>query len=936
MKLVKLFFLSMFVLVMSNLNAQTDLNQQIPRDPNVVYGILDNGMTYYIRHNETPKNRAELTIITRAGSIQEDEDQRGLAHFCEHMAFNGTKNFPKHELVNFLEKTGMKFGAEVNAYTSFDETVYGITVPLDSAMFLEKGLLVLHDWASQVTFEGSEIDAERGVIHEEWRMHQGAQFRMQDELFKAIFNGSKYAERSPIGLMSVVDSCEYDALRRFARDWYIPSRQAVIVVGDINVAEVEKQVKELFSKIPKKENHREYVQVDIPNNDKPIIAILTDKENPSTSVQVYIKQDKVYQKTLKDYRNSIAESLYGEMINKRLQELTLSETPPFVYGYSGYSDFIGPKDVYAEVAVTKDDGIAVGLETILRENYRVLQNGFTATELEREKKSILNKVEKLYNDRNKQKSEDFVNEYKANFLISKTPIPGIENEYNYYKEFIDGITLDDVNAFAKQWIHDNNMIVIVMAPEKEGLKIPTKEDITAILEKVKTEKLTPYVDKVSTRPLFDEATLITSKGTVKSKTELKEIGTEKWLLSNGVTVYIKKTDFKDDEIIMTSYSKGGYSVYGQTDDISSKIASDIILESGLNGFDKIELEKLISDKNVSVTPYIEELSEGINGNSSVKDFETMLQLTNLYFTKPRYDKTAFSSYISRMKSALENQSVSPETAFRDSIKSTLSQHNKRSRPMSAKLLDEADYKRVHQIYRERFNDPSDFTFIFVGNIDITTAKPLIEKYLGSLSETKKEETWKDLNIDYPKGVVDVVAKKGTDQKSIVLLQLNHDFECTGKNKAVFKALNKILSIELIEEIREKQSLVYSIGAYPNFEKYPKQTASVTIYFPCSPSNIDVATDGTFKIFDKIINEGPSQVNLDKAKQQLLKEYETNLRENNYWLNILQTYFFNELPVKDFNKTDEIITSITTNDIKVAAKQYLNKDNYVRVSLKPVE
>jgi zinc protease len=929
-------FQSLLILALLSVSfawAQIDATNEIPRDPNVVYGKLDNGMTYYIRHNETPKNRAELSIVTHAGAINEDEDQRGLAHFVEHMAFNGTKNFPKHELVDFLERTGMKFGADVNAYTSFDETVYGITIPLDSADLIDKGLLVLHDWAHLVTLDGKEIDAERGVIHEEWRMSQGAQSRMQKELIGAIFRDSKYAERLPIGLMSVVDSCEYDALRRFYKDWYTPNRQAIIVVGDFDTKEMETKVKDLFNKIPKVDNPRKFTPADIPNNAEPIVAILSDKENPSSMVQMFIKHDKFELKTINDYKQSIAQDLYNVMINNRLTELTLSDNPPYIQGFAGYSEFIGPKDVYMSGAVTKENGILKGAETVLKENYRVKQHGFTATELEREKKSLLKSIEKLYNDRNKQKSKSYLNEYKSHFL-SGVPFPGMENEYKYYQKFVKGITLDEVNALAQKWITKENMVILAMGIEKEGVKMPTKDELLALINKVSTEKLEPYVDKVSTRPLFEDKKLISTTGKVDKKSKLKDFGATEWTLSNGVKVVIKSTDFKDDEILMNAYSYGGYSQYGQDDDISAKIATDIINESGLNGFDKIELDKLLSDKTVSVNPYIGELSEGFNGASSVKDFETMLQLIHLYFAKPRYDETAYNSYISRMKSVYENQAVSPENVFRDSISAVLSSNHMRSRPMSAKILDEANYKRVHKIYRERFNDPASFTFFFVGNIDLKVAKPMIEKYLGSLESTNNNEKFKDLGIHAPKGQVDVKAKKGKEQKSIVLLTFNNDFTYELKEKVALKALGKVLSIELIEEIRENQSLVYSIGAYPNYEKYPTPEASMTVYFPCAPDQIETATNGTLKIFRKIIKEGPSEVNLGKAKQQLSKELETNLRENRYWLNVMKSYSFNNIEKSEVNKTMKVIEDLTVEDLQNVAKKYINENNYVRVALVP--
>ena len=933
MKKISLFISLLFVITFA-FSQNYDVNSKIPVDTAVIHGVLPNGLTYYIRHNETPKNRAELTLAVHSGSIQEDEDQRGLAHLCEHMAFNGTKNFPKHKLIDFLEKTGMKFGADLNAYTIFDETVYGITIPLDSAQFLDKGLLVLHDWAHYVSYENEEIDAERGVVHEEWRMHQGAQFRMQDKLFQAIFKGSKYADRNTIGLMSVVDSCDYSTLKRFYKDWYRTDREAIIVVGDINPKEVEKKIKEIFGTIPKTENPRQYTQVDIPDNDKPIIAIMSDKENPSSAVQIFIKQPKFYIKTVGDFRTYLTFDLFNTMINDRLTELTHSDNPPYSYGYAGYSDFIGPKDVYIMMAATKAGQTLTGAEALLKENYRVKQFGFTKTEFERAKKTLIKKIEKRYNDRDKQKSKYFVEEYKANFLLPQKPYPGIYNEYKMTKQFIDGIKIDEVNALANKWITEKNMVFLIMSPEKEGLKIPTEQDVKDLLSKVKTEKLEAYVDKVSNRPLFDEKELGITPGKVKKKEKIKEIEAVQWTLSNGIKIVLKPTTFKDDEIRMTSYSKGGWSVYSQKDDISSKIACDIIEESGLNGFEKTELDKLLSDKTVNVYPYISELSEGINGNSSVNDFETMLQLTNLYFTKPRYDKTAYNSYISRMKSLYENQSLSPETAFRDSITAIMSNHSKRKRPMSAKLLDEADYKRVHQIYRERFNDPASFTFFFVGNIDLKKAKPLIEKYLGSLPNVNKEENWKDLKIDYPKGKHDIKAIKGSEPKSIVFMDISHDFDYNLKDRLTIDALGTVLSIDLLDSIREKLSIVYSIGAYPRYEKLPTASTSMVVYYPCAPDNIEKASSASLAIFDKITKQGPSDVNLFKAKEQLLKKYETKRRENKYWLDVIKSHYFNNIPLSELNEIDKTINSITKDDIINAAKKYLKTDNYIRVSLVP--
>ena len=936
MKKLQLFFIASLLLFTSSIFAQTDLNQELPKDPDVIYGVLDNGVTYYIRHNETPKNRAELTVAVKAGSVFEDEDQRGLAHFSEHMAFNGSKNFPKHELIDYLESIGMKFGPEVNAYTSFDETVYGIKVPLDTVEYLDKGLQVLYDWAFEVTFDGEEIDKERGVIHEEWRMNQGAQFRMMKKTIPALFKDSKYAERLPIGLMSVVDSCEHDVLRRFYNDWYRTDLVAVIAVGDFDVKVVEQKIKDLFNKKEKQENPREYKLVEIPNHKEPVIVITSDKEAQASSAQVFFKHDMFMQKTVKDYRTSIMHNLYNSMINKRLNELTLSETPPFIYGYSVYTHFLGPKDMYMAIAATKDDGLLTGMKAVLVENYRIKQHGFTVTELEREKKSLLKQVEKQYKNKDKQKSADYVNEYKSNFLLTETPFPGMEQEYAYYKEFMDGIKVEEVNAFANKWITDENMVVLLTAPEKEGVVMPTVEETKAALAEVKAGKYEPYIDKVATRPLFEDAKLLKDieLGKIEKKSKNKVFGSEEWILSNGVKVVFKTTDFKDNEIKMAAYSYGGYSVYPQSDDISSKIAIDVITESGLNGFDKIELEKLLSDKAVSLSPYIHELSEGFSGTATPEDFETMLQLTHLYFVKPRYDKTAYASYLTRSKANYENRSLNPQTAFGDTIRATLSQNSTRNRPWTSQILDEADYKRVHKIYRERYSDPSSFTFFFVGNFDAATAKPLIEKYLGSLSKDTREENWKDLGVRYPKGKIDKTVYKGEDPKSVVFMQFNQEFDYEMKSRIELDAISKVLSTKLLETIREDESGVYSIGAYPGSSKLPYTTSNVTIYFGCAPENVDRLSEGTFGEINKLKENGPTEADLNKVKAKLSKERESSLRENKYWLSTMKNYYFYNLELKDFPKYEKIVEDLSIESLKKAANKYFDDSNYVRVVLRP--
>jgi zinc protease len=910
--------------------AQTDLNTKLPLEKDVIYGKLDNGLTYYIRENKTPANRAELMLVVNAGSVLEDDDQQGLAHFCEHMAFNGTKNFPKHELINYLESTGMKFGADVNAYTSFDETVYGITIAMDSAEMLNKGLLVLYDWAHQVSFDGEEIDAERGVIHEEWRMGQGAMDRMQRKMLTALFHNSKYAERLPIGLMSIVDSCEYDVLRRFYKEWYRPDLQAIIVVGDFNGEEMETKVKELFAKIPAHENAREREVIDIPDHKETIVSVASDPEAPMGMIMMFYKHALKATVTVNDYRESMVEELMNSMINNRLQELTLLENPPFVQGSSAYTSFLGPKAVFMSFALLQNNNVNAAMEALVVENQRMNQYGFTQTELDREKSSLLKSVEKQFNEKDKRKSESIAQEYVRNFLPPHSPVPGIDYEYNLYKTYLETITLDEVNALAKSMVTDENLVISIMMPDKEGVEIPTDAEILEAYNTFNAEKVEAYVDNVKNEPLIAE---LPAKGKIAEKEKNKEIGYETWTLENGVRVVIMPTEFKVDEIRFEAISWGGTSLYDQEDDISADIAADIAMESGLGNFDQQELKKQLAGKNVNVSPFIYELSEGLRGSCTVEDFETMLQLIHLSFTKPRVTETAFNSYINKQKGMLENAQADPQQAWQDTLGVTMANYHPRRRALTAEMLDEANYKRVKKIVEQRFGDPGNFTFYFVGNIDKKQAKKLVEQYLGSLPKVGRTETYRDLGISAPKGSVDKTVYKGKDSKCMVIMNFNGKMDYTYRDRLEQNAISMILSTKLLEEIREKASGVYTIGAYPNHQQFPNPKFSSTIFFSCDPERSEELTKGVFAEIDKLIENGPTEVDINKMKEKMRREHETGVKENSYWLNKLKEIDQQTTSIQELNEFDAIIDSFDTETLKAAAKKYFGSENYIRVMLK---
>ena len=931
---MKLLLSSIFLLSTLMLSAQTnlDLNSKLPNDPAVSKGVLDNGLTYYIRSNSEPENRAELMLVVKAGSIDEDDDQQGLAHFCEHMSFNGTKNFPKHELINYFESIGMEFGPEINAYTGFDQTVYMLKVPLDKPEYMEKGLQVLYDWASQVDDADEEIEAERGIILEEERMGRGASDRMMKEWLPVFLRDSKYAERLPIGKVDIIENCKPEVLRRFRNDWYRPDLQALIVVGDFDQQEMVAKVKEKFSAIEEPKNPRAKETYDIPGHEETLVSIATDKEAQYPVAYVYYKHDLETSNELKDYRKSIIENIYMGMLNNRLAEKTQQADPPYLLGQSVYSHQFGPLSAYTSVTVTQGDKIITGLKELLLENQRVKKFGFTETELERQKTAVLNNMEKAYNERNNTKSLNYANEYMRNFLVTKEPFPGMENEYAYYKEFVPGITVDEVNALAKEWITKENRVVVITAPENEKTIVPNKDEVLALLDEVETAEIEPYVDAVSDVPLLSDEPFGSK---VSETTPIQNVDAVEWKLENGATVVIKTTDFKDDEILFNAWSPGGSSLYPLDDVVSVDLTTDVMAESGIADFDEITLNKMLSDKVFGLSPYISELSEGFNGSASVKDVETLLQMLYLYFTEPRFDEVSYQSLMQQYATVLENKSASPESNFRDTLNVVLSNYNEREKPMSVERLKEASFNKMKQIGRERFKNASDFKFFFVGNIDLETFKPLVEKYIGGIPTLNKQEEWVDLGIEKPEGVVNKVVNKGQEEKSIQYIVFHGDFDYTSQNRIQLDAMGRILSTRLLEVIREDKSSVYSISARPSSSKFPDPEYTVAISYGTSPQKLDELKEAIFDIIKEYIKNGPTDEEVKKAQEKMLREREVSVRENSFWLNVLSsTYYLKDGDFSEFGTYDELVKNIDVKSTKSAFKTYFDFDNYVSVALAP--
>ena len=927
----------LFVIFSQNgLKAQKiDMNAPLPFDTSVSTGVLPNGLTYYVKHNSEPKNRAEMWMIVNAGSVLEDDDQQGLAHFCEHMAFNGTKNYPKHKLIEFLESIGMKFGADLNAYTSFDETVYTIEVPTDSAKFIDGGLLILYDWAHNVSYETEEVENERGVIHEEWRLGRGAQERMMRKTFPVLLAGSKYAKRNPIGKTEVFDKCPPDNLRRFYKDWYRPDLEAIVVVGDFDQKEMVKKIKELFSKIPARDvaKERKRIYPEIPNHVDPKVVIATDKEAPNSIIQIVYKHSLELFKTYGDYKKSLIEDLAQMMLNQRLREIAMKPKAPFAYGFAFYTHFLGKGNAFMSYAIAKNDKIAEGVKLLLEENERAKRFGYNQSELDLQKKSLLKSVEDAYKERNKRNSKSIANEFHANFSVEKAPVPGIEVEYEITKKMVPTITLDDVNKVIKKWITRENMVVVLQAPEKEDIKLPTEDEVKKIIADVEKEDLKPYEDQALNKPLIAE---IPTAGKIKEKTKDKITGTETWVLENGVKIIFKPTDFKDDEIQMQAYSWGGISLYPVKDAFSARNAASILSQSGLGDFTNVELSKYLSDKTAYVTPFISTYTEGFNGSSSVDDFETMLQMVYLYFTKPRYDKEAFDTYIERTKSLIGNKSQDPQSVWGDTVSFVMKNYSPYHMPMNLDNLNKIDYKRVHAIFRERFEDPGSFTFCFVGNVNSKKLKKTILTYLGGLPANDNGEKYKALNDYIPTKRINKIVYKGTDNKSMAYVIYPGAYEPSLKNELLLQATADVLTDRLLKQIREKDANTYSISASPRESYLPKNQYFVGVWFSSAPNKVDTIISSINAIIKDLKTNGITDADLQKTIEKAKRSHEMNMRKNRYWMKELMTtdrFHFKPEFVTDFDKE---IKGLTKASIQEAFKKYYDVDNFISVILKPVQ
>lgn len=926
---------ALLALISTSLFAQYDMKAPLPMDPNVRIGKLANGLTYYIRHNAEPKERASFYIIQNVGAILENDDQDGLAHFLEHMAFNGTKHFPGRKgITNMLEKHGVEFGRNVNAYTAQDETVYNISeVPTTNPDLLDTCLLVLHDWSHYLLLVDDEIDGERGVISEEWRTRRTPSFRIRAQIMPVLLKDSKYAKRDVIGNLDIIKNFKYQTLRDYYHKWYRPDLQAIAVVGDFDVDQMEKKVKELFSKIPTPVNPAVREEFTVNPHDDIYFVCATDKEVTQSSVSVYIKYPSTpkEEKNHEYLKNSILQSFYNTMLGQRVSELLQKGNPPFINAQAGFGGgIVRGWSTYIISTTAKPNEEAAALEAIYRENERVKKFGFTEGELERAKTNMLVGLESAYKQKDKTTSEDYIGEMQSNFLDGE-PIVDFDYYYNFAKAIIPTITVDEVSALAKKHLNRKNMVIVAQGPS-EGVKHITKEEAIAVLDKVESSNLEPYKDQVTEASLINED-LKGSK--IIATKKLPQFDAEEWTLENGAKVVFRKADYEKDQVQVSSYSKGGTSLYGIDKLASAQVTDQFIGAYGLGDYDAITLRKLLTGKQAQAGVSIGGLSESVGGASTPNDFETLMQLIYLRFEKPRFDKEVHNTMMQRNYAAIENSANNPQKIMQDSVSMIMSNYSPRTLLFGKEFLDKVSIEQIEEIYRDRIKDISDFTFFIVGNIDAETVKPLVEKYLGSVKSYNRKENWVDNKVRGPKGRTEKVIELDlTTPKATVITSFSKEMKTSIHDNLCLNILKGVLDQRYMTNIREKEGGTYGVGVQSGSSKEPYESYSMSMSFDCDPDKAEHLKSLIYAEIDKLMKEGPTQEEIDKVTTILKKNNEQSKPHNAYWMSAIQTYYLRGIDVTDPKNFDDIIDKITTKDVKKFTQKLFKGADVVDMIFRP--
>jgi len=914
------------------LSAQ-DLNSKLPNDPDVVTGKLANGLTYYIRNNHKPENKVELRLVVKAGSILENKDQLGLAHFMEHMNFNGTTNFQKNDLVSYLQSIGVKFGADLNANTGFDQTIYILPIPTDKPENLEKGFQIIEDWAHNALLTDKDIDEERGVVLEESRLGKGAEDRMMKKYFPKLAEGSLYAERLPIGKDEILKKFKYETIRSYYHDWYRPDLQAVIVVGDLDAATAKKMIEKHFAGLKNPANERERKYVDVTPRTKPDAMVVTDKEATNYVLRITFPLIKKHdQVTVGDYKEEMKRNLVNQMINQRLSDLAQGSNPPFVFAGVGFSGMVHGYEGFQAFAVFGSDGPAKTLNAVTGELSKAKKFGFTESELEVAKKDMISGYEKQYNERKTTESKDYVREYISAFT-DKEPFPGIENEYGYCNAMLPTINLSDINGLIAKWMSNPNTFTLVTGPEKNDVKLPSDKELLEMTQKGFSQEITKTEERKVASSLMSVKPL---PGKIVSQVKEEGFDATTYTLSNGVKVTIKPTEFKTDEILMTGVKKGGNGQYGLEDKSNVSFGTGVVESMGAGEFTPADLEKVTAGKEIKVNMFIGSIQTSINASSTVKDFESMLQLAYLRMEQPRKDEGLFKAYKDKQMTMVQFMSARPEMAFSDTIQKVLYNFN----PLVGGAIptredyDKINLDRVLQIFHNEVSLADGYHFFIVGNINPETAKPLIETYLGSLPVSMKPVGFKDNGVRRIKGVKEITVKKGTEKKSAIRSIYWGEMPYSEENDLKVQALTEVLNIKVIEELREKMGAIYGGGFNGSTVKDPYEYYNVQLQLPCGPENVDKLIAGAKELINNVKTHGPDAKDLDKVKSQWHEKHLTDVKENKYWTGKLQSTLFWGRDKDRVLNYENYVNKLTPKDIQEMANLIFNGKNEFTAVLYP--
>ncbi|MDR1793576.1 MAG: insulinase family protein [Bacteroidales bacterium] len=916
-----------------------DVNAPINNDPNVKIGKLENGMTYYIRANKKPEKKVEFRLAVNAGSMQENDDQQGLAHFTEHMGFNGIKGYPGNAVVSELQKIGVSFGADLNAYTSFDQTVYMIQLPSDDPKYLNLGFDILYGWAAGMLMDDKEIDKERGVIIEEWRMRLGANDRMQRKYYPVLMNNSRYAERMPIGKVELLKTFKPQVLKDFYKDWYRPDLQAIIIVGDIDVNATEAKIKEMMSGIQMPANPRKKEIYPIPMRTEPAVVICTDKEAPATVLFSYKLFPNFKIEKVGDYKTEFTHQLYNTMFDARFSEISQNPDCPFIGASEGYGDFIGVLDAYGFQIVCKENRTEDALKRVIQEEHRVKKYGFLESELKRAKEVLMERYKRAEKEVDKTESATFTWQYISHYLEGD-PIPGAKRLAKFAEKFVAEITLEEVNALAEVWLKENNAVVVLQIPEKEGIKVPTEDGLLKIMTDPQLANVEPYVDDYKETDFVDPDKI--TAGKIVSERNLDEIGAKELMLSNGVKVILKKTEFKNDEIVMSARSKGGYSLYPPEDIVSAQFANEFVDNGGIADMDVNSLHKKMQGKRYGLMPYIYTLGESFDGSASPDDLETYFQYLHAYFTNIRIDTSAYKVVMDQMLTQIKMIAQMPMYKMLAKLMDVSTQKNPYASnilTMGEEGIKKADFNRAVQIFRERFANPADFVFTFVGNFDETLMRQYLEKYVASLpTQRGQNEFYRDAVLAdmFPTTQQSETIISGTEDQSWVGIAFSHQYPYSNANNMIATQIGDAIDIELLELIREKMGGVYSPIVQADFERHPKAEWALMIAYACAPKKVEKITAAALKFLKNFQKTGPKPETLEKVKKQLINSNLTRLESNNFWKNYISGKYFEDeqAELNLINSYEARVNAVTMDDIKKFLQENFDPNHYVRVTLLP--